>query len=52
MKAHPQTFRLVFENGKPIVRVGFGDHTCIDYEITFDQLRGMILDAMPELLKR
>ena len=51
-RAYPRTFRIVFEENKPIVRVGFGEHTCIEYELTWDQLRGMILDAMPELLKR
>lgn len=49
---HPQTIRLVYMETKPVIVVGFGNHDCIRYELTWDQLRGLVLDAMPELLRR
>jgi hypothetical protein len=49
---HATAFRLVFEDGKPFLCVGPGDHTAIRYALTWDQVRGIVLDAMPELLRR
>ncbi len=45
-------FRLTFpEPGKIFLKVGPGDHTQQIFELTRDQLRGLILDALPELLR-
>lgn len=49
---HAKSFRLTFEDGKPFLCVGPGDHTVIRYALTWDQVRGLVLDAMPELLKK
>ena len=49
---HARSFRVTFEDGKPFLSVGPGDHTVIRYALTWDQVRGLVLDAMPELLKR
>lgn len=45
-------FRLTFpEQGKIRLKIGPGDHTVQEWELDKDQLRGLVLDAMPELLK-
>lgn len=45
-------FRITFpEKGKPVLNVGPGDHTVQRWELDMDQLRGLVLDAMPELLR-
>ncbi len=49
---HARYFRLTFIDGKPYLSVGPGDHTVIKYALDWDQVRGLVLDAMPELLKR
>jgi hypothetical protein len=44
--------RVTFpEPGKIILRIGPGDHTSDNWEIDREQLRSIILDGMPELLK-
>lgn len=43
---------LTFVDGKPVINIGPGDHTCIRYELTWDQVRGLYLDAAPHLIKR
>jgi hypothetical protein len=44
-------FRITFpERGKPVLNVGPGDHTIQRWELTMDDLRGLVKDAMPELL--
>jgi hypothetical protein len=49
---HAKCVRLTFQDGKAFLCVGPGDHTVIRYAMTWDQVRGLVLDAMPELLKR
>lgn len=45
-------FRITFpERGKPVLNVGPGDHTVQRWHLTMDDLRGLVLDAMPELLR-
>ena len=44
-------FRISFEGHKAILRIGPGDHTAQTFELTRDQLKGLVLDAMPELLR-
>lgn len=44
-------FRITFpERGKPVLNVGPGDHTIQRWELTMDDLRGLVKDALPELL--
>lgn len=44
--------RLTFpEPGKILLNIGPGDHTTQAWELSKDQLRGLVLDAMPELLR-
>ncbi len=46
-------FRITFpEPGKPVLNIGPGDHTCQRWVLSMDDLRGLVLDSMPELLKR
>lgn len=51
----PQTarfFRITFpERGKPVLSVGPGDHTVQRWHLTMEDLRGLVLDSMPELLR-
>ena len=42
--------RLTIEPGNILLKVGPGDHTVQVFKITHEQLRGLVLDAMPELL--
>lgn len=52
MPAEARFFRLTFpEPGKIVLKVGPGDHTVQAFELSKDQLRGLVLDAMPELLR-
>lgn len=45
-------FRItVPEPGKYVLNVGPGDHTIQRWELDKDQLRGLVLDALPELLR-
>ena len=45
-------FRLTIpERGKYILKIGPGDHTSQDFELNKDQLRGLVLDAIAELLR-
>ena len=54
-QSDPQTarfFRITFpERGKPVMNIGPGDHTCQRWHLDMDQLRCLVLDAMPELLR-
>lgn len=46
-------FRITFpEKGQPVLNIGPGDHTCQRWHLSMDDLRGLVLDSMPELLKR
>ena len=55
-KSIPQTarfFRLTFpEKGKPLLTIGPGDHTSQTWLLNMDEVRMLVLDAMPELLGR
>lgn len=45
-------FRITFpEKGKPVLNIGPGDQTLQRWTLTMEDLRGLVLDAMPELLK-
>jgi hypothetical protein len=45
-------FRITFpERGKIILNIGPGDHTAERWELNKDQLRCLVLDAIPELLR-
>ncbi len=54
-RSDPQTarfFRITFpEKGKPVLNIGPGDHTCQRWVLSMDDLKGLVLDSMPELLK-
>ena len=39
------------EPGNLLLKIGPGDHTVQVFKITREQLRGLVLDAMPELLR-
>jgi hypothetical protein len=44
-------FRLTFpEPGKILLKVGPGDHSVQVFELTKDDLRGIVRDAIPQLL--
>lgn len=44
--------RITFpEPGKILLKVGPGDHTVQVFEINEDQLKNLVLDAMPKLLR-
>lgn len=50
--AEARFFRLTFpEPGKILLKIGPGDHTVQVWELSRDQLRGLVLDAIPELLR-
>ncbi len=52
MHKEARYFRITFpEPGKILLTVGPGDHTTQVFELNKNQLRGLILDALPELLK-
>lgn len=44
-------FRIVFHGKRAILKIGPGDHTVQEWELSKDQLRGLVLDALPELLR-
>lgn len=46
-------FRITFpEPGKPMLNIGPGDHTVQRWNLSMDEIRGLVLDCMPELLGR
>lgn len=51
----PQTarfFRISFpERGKALLSVGPGDHTVQRWVLSMDDLKGLVQDALPELLR-
>ena len=48
---HAETLRLTVEDGKPYLVIGQGNHDALRFQITWDQVRGFVLDAVPQLLK-
>jgi hypothetical protein len=45
-------FRITFPaQGKIILKVGPGDHTIQQWELTQDDIKGLVKDCLPELLK-
>ena len=45
-------FRITFpEKGKPMLNVGPGDHTVQRWQLSMEDLRGLVLDSLPELLR-
>jgi hypothetical protein len=47
----PVFFRITFpERGKPVLSIGPGDHTVQRWELTMEDLRGLVKDVLPELL--
>ena len=54
-RSDPQTarfFRITFPtNGKILLKVGPGDHTIQQWELTRDDIKGLVCDCLPELLK-
>ncbi len=44
-------FRLTETAGKLMLSIGPGDHTVQRWEISIDELKGLILDGMPILLR-
>ena len=45
-------FRITFpEKGKPMISIGPGDHTVQRWVLSMDDLKGLVQDALPELLK-
>lgn len=45
-------FRITFpERGKILLKVGPGDHTIQQWELSRDDIRGLVLDCLPELLR-
>ncbi len=49
-EATARFFRLVKQDDNLLLKIGPGDHTVQVFKITREQLRGLVLDAMPELL--
>ena len=48
----PVFFRITFpERGKPVLSVGPGDHTVQRWELSMDDLKSLVRDALPELLR-
>jgi hypothetical protein len=54
-QSDPQTarfFRITFpEKGKPVLNIGPGDHTCQRWHLSMDDLKALVRDALPELLR-
>lgn len=49
---HSRYFRITFpEPGRAILKVGPGDHTIQQWELTPDDIKGLVRDCIPELLK-
>lgn len=50
----PQTarfFRITFpEKGKPVLNIGPGDHSVQRWNLTMEDLKGLVKDVLPELL--
>ena len=45
-------FRITFpEKGKPMLNVGPGDHTMQRWQLNMDEIRLLVLDCLPELLR-
>jgi hypothetical protein len=45
-------FRITFPQPcKPILNIGPGDHTCQRWHLTMDDLRGLVLDSLPHVIK-
>ncbi len=45
-------FRITFpEKGKPVLNIGPGDHTCQRWHLSMDDLKSLVRDALPELLR-
>ena len=49
---HAETVRLTVEGGKPFLTIGQGNHDALRFQITWDQVRGFVLDAVPQLLHK
>lgn len=53
-QSDPQTarfFRITFpEKGKPVLNIGPGDHTVQRWQLSMEDLRGLVKDCLPELL--
>jgi hypothetical protein len=46
-------FRITFpEKGKPVLNIGPGDHSCQRWQLSMEEIRGLVLDCLPELLNR
>ncbi len=44
-------FRITFpERGKPVLNIGPGDHTVQRWHLSMEDLKGLVKDALPELL--
>jgi hypothetical protein len=54
-QSDPQTarfFTITFpERGKPVLSIGPGDHTCQRWHLTMDDLKSLVRDSLPELLR-
>lgn len=45
-------FRITIpERGKYVLNIGPGDHTVQRWELDADQIKGLVKDVLPELLK-
>lgn len=45
-------FRITFpEKGKPVLNIGPGDHTVQRWHLSMEEIRGLVLDCLPELLR-
>ncbi len=45
-------FRITFpERGKPVLNIGPGDHTVQRWELSMEDLKGLVKDCLPELLR-
>ena len=45
-------FRITFpEAGKPVLNIGPGDHTVQRWNLTMEELKGLVKDCLPELLR-
>ena len=45
-------FRITFpERGKPVLNIGPGDHTVQRWQLDMDDIKGLVRDCIPELLK-
>lgn len=46
-------FRITFpERGKPVLNIGPGDHTVDRWNLSMEEIRGLVLDCLPELLNQ